>query len=54
MLILSESTYKAWKDGKIFSAILMDVTGAFNNVHHERLIHNMHKIPQKSLAGYSP
>ena len=47
MLILSESIYQAWKERNVFSAVLMDVTGAFNNVHHERLIHNMrkHKIP---------
>ena len=43
MLILSENIYQAWKDGKVFSAILMDVAGAFNNVHHNRLIHNMRK-----------
>ena len=43
MLILSESIYGAWKDGNVFSAILMDVSGAFNNVHHARLVHNMRK-----------
>lgn len=43
MLILSESIHRAWKSGKVFSAILMDISGAFNNVHHARLIHNMHK-----------
>ena len=43
MLILSESIHQAWKKGEIFSAIFMDVSGAFNNVHHERLIHNMRK-----------
>ena len=43
MLILSESIHQAWKEGNVFSAIFMDVTGAFNNVHHERLIHNMRK-----------
>jgi len=43
MIILSESIYQAWKKGNVFSAILMDVAGAFNNVHHKRLIHNMHK-----------
>jgi ribonuclease HI len=43
MLILSESIYRAWKDGNVFSAILMDVSGAFNNVHHARLVHNMRK-----------
>src|SRR5205814_8574441 len=43
MLILSESIHQAWKKGQVFSAILMDVSGAVNNVHHERLIHNMRK-----------
>jgi ribonuclease HI len=49
MLILSENIHQAWKKGKIFSAILMDVSGAFNNVHHERLLHNMRKrrIPKE-------
>ena len=49
MLILSESIHQAWKNGKIFSAILMNVSGAFNNVHHARLIHNMRKrkIPEE-------
>ena len=35
MLILSESIHQAWKKGNVFSAIFMDVAGAFNNVHHE-------------------
>ena len=43
MLILSESIHQAWKEGNVFSAVLMDVSGAFNNVHHARLIHNMRK-----------
>ena len=43
MLILSESIHRAWKKGNVFSAIFMDVAGAFNNVHHKRLIHNMRK-----------
>ena len=43
MLILSENIHQAWKKGNVFSAIFMDVAGAFNNVHHERLIHNMRK-----------
>jgi ribonuclease HI len=41
MLLLTEKIYEAWKEGKIFTMILLDVEGAFNNVHHERLIHNM-------------
>jgi hypothetical protein len=43
MLILTENIYQAWKEGKVFSTILMGVAGAFNNVHHTRLIHNMRK-----------
>ena len=43
MLILSESIHQAWKEGNVYSAVLMDVAGAFNNVHHKRLIHNMRK-----------
>ena len=43
LLILSESIYQAWKEGNVFSAILMDVSGAFNNVHYTQLIHNMQK-----------
>jgi ribonuclease HI len=48
MTIMSESIYKAWKEKKIYTAIFMDVAGAFNNVHHERLTHNLRKrrIPQ--------
>jgi ribonuclease HI len=43
MMILSESIYEAWKKKKVYTAIFMDVAGAFNNVHHERLIHNLKK-----------
>ena len=55
MLILSESIYRAWKDGNIFSALLMDVSGAFNNVHHARLVHNMRKrkIPDEIIRWVS-
>ena len=43
MMILTENIYKAWKNKKIYTAVFMDVVGAFNNVHHERLIHNLKK-----------
>ena len=43
MMIMSKNIYKAWKEKKIYTAIFMDVAGAFNNVHHERLIHNLRK-----------
>ena len=43
MMILTENIYKAWKNQKIYTVVFMDVAGAFNNVHHERLIHNLKK-----------
>lgn len=43
MLVLVENIYAAWREKKTYSAIFMDITGAFNNVHHGRLIHNMKK-----------
>jgi len=41
MMILSENIHQAWKKKKVYTAVFMDVAGAFNNVHHERLIHNL-------------
>lgn len=41
MFILSENLYWAWKNGTVFSAIFKDAAGAFNNIHHERLINCM-------------
>jgi len=41
MTVLSERIYHAWKEREVYSAVFMDVAGAFNNVHHERLMHNM-------------
>ena len=47
MMILSESIHKAWKEKKVYTAVFMDVAGAFNNVHHKRLTHNlrMRRVP---------
>jgi hypothetical protein len=49
MMLLVENIYDAWGDKEVLSAIRMDVAGAFNNVHHERLIHNLRKrrIPKR-------
>src|SRR5271169_2442791 len=49
MTLLTENIHQAWKTGEIYSAVFMDVAGAFNNVHHERLIHNLRKrkVPEK-------
>ena len=48
MMVLKENIHAAWKESKIYSVVFMDVAGAFNNVHHERLIHNMRmrRIPE--------
>jgi hypothetical protein len=32
MMILTEDIYKAWKSQKVYTAVFMDVAGAFNNV----------------------
>ena len=49
MIVLSENIYRAWKEKEIFTAVFMDVAGAFNNIYHNRLIHNMKQrcIPPK-------
>ena len=43
MIILTERIYRAWRAGEIYSVVFMDVAGAFNNVHHKRLLDNMRK-----------
>src|SRR5579859_7369154 len=43
MMILAEKIYNTWKEQEVYSVVFMDVAGAFNNVHHERLYHNMWK-----------
>ena len=41
--LIIERIYKAWNTGrgKVASLLLLDVTGAFDNVSHERLLHNL-------------
>jgi hypothetical protein len=43
MMLISERIHQAWKHQEIYSVIFRDVAGAFNNVHHARLINNMRK-----------
>src|SRR5579859_1214810 len=43
MTMLVERIKHAWKEGVPYSAVFMDVAGAFNYVHHKRLIHNLKK-----------
>src|SRR5579859_2281164 len=51
MMLLTGNIYAAWRKGEIFSMVFMDVAGAFNNVHHKRLISNLRKrrIPPKAV-----
>lgn len=41
--LLIEKIHAAWSKGKVASLLLLDVTGAFDNVSHARLIHNLRK-----------
>ena len=43
MMIMSEKIMNAWKERDTYSVVFMDVAGAFNNVHHKRLSHNLRK-----------
>jgi ribonuclease HI len=49
MMVLSENIHRAWKRKEIYTVVFMDVAGAFNNVHHNRLLHNMkqRRIPHQ-------
>ena len=49
MMLLMENIYNTWGEQKVLSAVFMDVAGAFNNVVHQRLIHDLRKrrIPEK-------
>jgi Reverse transcriptase (RNA-dependent DNA polymerase) len=38
-----EEIYTAWKEGNIASLLLLDISGAFDNVSHVRLAHNLSK-----------
>jgi len=51
MLILSEKLHHAWKEGDTYSVVFMDVAGAFNNVHHKRLLHNLRKRRVPEFIG---
>lgn len=38
---LVEKAYKGWHQGKDTSVLILDVTGAFDNISHPRLLHNL-------------
>lgn len=41
--LLLQSIHKAWADKKVASLLLLDVSGAFDNVSRPRLLHNLRK-----------
>ena len=43
LTVLSESIHQVWKQKMVYTVIFLDVAGAFNNVHHKRLAHNLLK-----------
>ncbi len=38
-----ETINEAWDEGKVASLLLLDVSGAYDNVSHQRLLHNLKK-----------
>ncbi|OAQ57920.1 reverse transcriptase [Pochonia chlamydosporia 170] len=43
MHVLLQRIYKAWSEGKVATLLLLDVSGAYDNVSRERLLHNLRK-----------
>jgi hypothetical protein len=41
--LLLQRIHEAWADGKVASLLLLDVSGAFDNVSRQRLLHNLKK-----------
>ena len=41
--LIVEGIHHAWEQGEKASLLLLDVSGAFDNVSHERLLHNLRK-----------
>jgi ribonuclease HI len=41
--LLLEKVHSAWRRRNVASLLMLDVSGAFDNVSHERLLHNMRK-----------
>lgn len=43
MHMILQRIYQAWSEGKVATLLLLDVSGAYDNVSHERLLHNLRK-----------
>jgi len=55
MHFLIQRIYQAWSEGKVASLLLLDVSGAYDNVSRERLLHNLRKrrVDQKIVGWVS-
>ncbi|KAJ6114107.1 hypothetical protein N7512_007552 [Penicillium capsulatum] len=52
MHLLLQRIHQAWSEGKVASLLLLDVSGVYDNVSPERLLHNLRKrrIDQRIIA----
>jgi hypothetical protein len=50
--VLLQRIYKAWSEDKVATLLLLDVSGAYDNVSRERLLHNLRKrrVDEKIVA----
>ena len=49
MIMLMERIMHAWKERVFYLVVFMDVTGAFNYIHHKRLLH---KLKKRKVPGF--
>ena len=51
--LLLEQIYAGWKNNQVSSLLLLDVSGAFDNVNHQRLLWNIRELGfSENLAGW--
>ena len=51
--LLLEQIHAGWKNNKVSSLLLLDVSGAFDNVNHQRLLWNIRELGySESLVGW--
>jgi hypothetical protein len=41
--LLTDEIHTAWRQGKVATLLMLDVSGAFDNVSHKRLMHNLRR-----------
>ena len=50
--LILDRVHRAWGRGKKVSMILLDVAGAYDNVSHERLLHNIKRLRLGHFASW--